>query len=116
LITTAKSAPACPACRVSSIVSAALWWPVWASTGHFPRQHSTTTSTSRRRSAPDNVQNSLITPPQKTPSMLSSPVSRSRSRRSAASSSSPVAPNGVVVAAHRPVNRSLAACLASLGR
>ena len=95
------------------MVSAALWWPVWASTGHFPRTRSTTTSVSRRRSAPDRAQNSLITPPQKTPLIPRLPVSRSRSPRSAASSSRPAEPNGVVVAAQSPVKHSLAACLAS---
>jgi len=86
---------------------------VCASTGHFPRQHPTTTSTSRRRSAPDSAQNSLITPPQKMPSIPRSPVSRSRSFRSAGSFSVPSAANGVTVAAHSPVNRSLAARFAS---
>ena len=87
--------------------------PVCASTGHFPRVASTTTSTRRRFSLPVSDQNSLITPPQKMPSICRPPVSRSRSARSAASSSSPDGPNGAVVAAHSPVKVSRAACLAS---
>jgi len=113
LITTAKSAPAASACRVSSIVSAALCCPVCARTGQRPLARSTTSSVSRRRSAPDSAQNSLITPPLKMPSIPRSPVSRSRSARSAASSMPPSLPNGTVMAAHRPVNRSRAASLAS---
>ena len=91
----------------------AEWCPVWAMTGHFPRVASTTTSTMRRFSPPVRDQNSLITPPQKMPSMCRLPVSRSRSRRSAATSSSPEESNGAVVAAHSPVKRSRAASLAS---
>jgi len=47
------------------------------------------------------------------PSIPRSPVSRSRSFRSAGSFSVPSAANGVTVAAHSPVNRSLAARFAS---
>jgi len=67
----------------------------------------------RRRSGALSAQNSPITPVQKMPSILSSPVNRSMSRPSAGSSISPEAANGVVMAAHRPLNDSRAACLAS---
>jgi hypothetical protein len=109
----AKSAPTSWACRVSSIVSRAEWWAVWAMTLHLPRASSTTTSTERRRSFLVKDQNSPMIPVQKTPSMCRLSVKWRMLARSPASSRSPSAVKGVVMAAQAPENWAKEASLAS---